>query len=143
MGVEGRTSGGGVGSGGREGRSESFKAGIFFRCGPADGPSFPTGGEVLAKANCSTGGGRGGGGAEEKKRVWGRSWREGEASGSGIGQRAFEHHQNRGVDGLISIGGRLAALENHVGPVAGDENFCSREVIESSVEKIGESINFS
>ena len=37
----------------------------------------------------------------------------------------------------------MTTLKNHVGPVAGDEDLCSRKVIESSVEKIGKSINFS
>jgi hypothetical protein len=37
----------------------------------------------------------------------------------------------------------LAIAQDHIGPVAGDEDFGARKVVESPVKQVGETINFS
>ena len=54
--------------------------------------------------------------------------------GGGVGERAFEHDEDGGVDGLVALGGRLSVAKDHIGPVAGDEDFGAGEVLESAVE---------
>ena len=69
--------------------------------------------------------GRGGSGG------WARG--ESEAGGGGVGERAFEHDEDGGVNGLVALGGRLSVAKDHIGPVAGDEDFGAGEVLESAV----------
>gem|GEM_PF-5677383 len=105
-----------------------------FQGEDTDGPTYPAGRKSLADLGGTAGGGGGGGFGEVEEGVGGGPGGESEAGGGGAGERAFEHDEDGGVNGLVALGGRLSVAKDHIGPVAGDEDFGAGEVLESAVK---------